>query len=186
MKKLSDYSGEFLPNVKLSDFSPDTLAELLKLYARLYIAMDGIWYLTLKERVGDKEALACDIQVWERTPKYEMARIKRQLKIRGNDIVALMKAFQLCPWCLLMKFDIEIRDKNSALFTVTYCPTLDALEQGGKGRENEICNIVEPRIMKAYASAFDPDIEVKCLKSPPRKSKYDICCQWEFRLGSQE
>jgi len=172
LNKLTDYSGEFRPDVKLSDFSPDTLAELLKLYARLYIAMDGIWYLTLKQRVGDKEALACDIQVWERTPKYEMARV-----------IALMKAFQLCPWCLLMKFDIEIRNKNNALFTVTYCPTLDALEQEGKGRENEICNIVEPRIMKAYASAFNPDIEVKCLKSPPRKSRDDICCQWEFRLG---
>ena len=182
LKKLTDYSGEFLPNLKLSDFSPDTLAELLKLYARLYIAMDGIWYLAVKERVGDEEALACDIQVWERNCKYEMARIKRQLKIRGNDIVALMKAFQLEPWCLLMKFDIEIRNKNSALYTVTYCPTLDALEAEGGGREEKICNLVEPRIMKAYACAINPDIEVKCLKSPPRKSKDDICCQWEFSL----
>ncbi len=180
MKKLSDYSGEFLPDIKLSDFSPDTLAQLLKLYAKLYIAMDGLWYLTLKERLGDKEALACDIQVWERNCKYEMARIKRQLKIRGNDVVALMKAFQLCPWCLRMEFDIKIKDKNSAVFTVTYCPTLDALEQEDGGREEEICKLVEPRIMKAYASFFDPDIQVKCLKSPPRKSKDDICCQWEF------
>jgi len=183
LKKLSDYSGEFLPDLKLSDFSPDTLAELLKLYAKLYIALDGLWYLTVKERLGDKEALACDIQAWESTCKYEMARIKRQLKIRGNDVVALMKAFQLCPWCLVMKFNIEIKNKNNALFTVTYCPTLDALEAEGKGREDEICNIVDPRIMKAYASFFNPDIEVKCLKSPPRKSK-DICCQWEFSLGS--
>jgi len=180
LKKLSDYSGEFLPDLKLSDFSPGTLAQLLKLYAKLYIAMDGIWYRTLKERLGDKEALACDVQAWEDICRYEMARIKRQLKIRGNDIVALMKAFQLCPWCLMMEFDIKIKSKNSAVFTVTYCPTLDALEQEGGGRESEICKIVEPRIMKAYASSFDPDIEVKCLKSPPRKSKDDICCQWEF------
>jgi len=184
LKKLSDYSGEFLPDLKLSDFSPDTLAQLLKLYAKLYIALDGIWYLAVKERVGDKEALACDIQAWEDTCKYEMARIKRQLKIRGNDVIALMKAFQICPWCLVMKFNIEIKNKNNALFTVTYCPTLDALEAEGKGREDEICNIVEPRIMRAYASFFNPDIEVKCLKSPPRKSKDDICCQWEFSLGS--
>ena len=180
MRKLNDYSGEFLPDLKLSDFSPDALARLLKLYAKLYIAMDGLWYRTLKERLGDKEALACDIEVWERNCKYEMARLKRQLKIRGNDIVALMKAFQFCPWCLMMEFDITIKGKNSAVYTVTYCPTLDALEQEGGGREEEICNIIEPRIMKAYASSFDPDIEVKCLKSPPRKSKDAICCQWEF------
>jgi len=180
MKKLEDYSGEFLPNVKLSDFSSNALADLLKLYAKLYIAMDGIWYLALKERLGDKEALACDIEVRENNCRYEVARIKRQLKIRGNDIVALMKVFQLCPWCQQMKFNIEIIDKNSALFTTTYCPTLDALEEEGRGREEEVCKIVEPRIMKAYASALDPDIKVRCLKSPPRKSRDDICCQWEF------
>ncbi len=180
MEKLSDYSGEFIPDLKLSDFSHGTLAQLLKLYAKLYIAMDGIWYLTVKERLGDTEALACDIEVWERNCRYEMARIRRQLRIRGNDIVALMKAFQLCPWCLMMEFDIKIKSQNSAVYTVTYCPTLDALEQEGRGREEEICKLVEPRIMKAYASSFDPDIEVKCLKSPPRKSKDDICCQWEF------
>ena len=180
MKKIDDYNGEFIPDLKLSALSPDALAGLLKLFAKLYIAMDGIWYLTLKERLGDKEALACDIEVWEKNCRYEVARIKRQLKIRGNDIVALMKVFQFCPWCLQMKFNIEIRGKNSALFTTTYCPTLDALEEEGRGREEEVCKIVEPRIMKTYASALDPDIKVRCLRSPPRKSKDDICCQWEF------
>ncbi len=180
MKKLDNYSGAFIPDLKRGDLSPDALAGLLKLYAKLYIAMDGIGYLVLKERLGDEEALACDIEVWEKNCRYEVARIKRQLKIRGNDIVVLMKVFQLCPWCLQMKFNIEIRDKNSALFTTTYCPTLDALEEEGRGREGEICRVVGPKIMKAYAFALDPDIKVRCLKLPPRKSKDEICCQWEF------
>ena len=180
MSKMDDYSGEFLPELKLSDFSPDALARLLKLYAKLYIALDGIWYLTLKERLGSDEALACDIKAWERNCKYEMARIKRHLKIRGNDVAALMKALQFCPWCLMMEYHIDIKDSNSALMTVTYCPTLDALEQEGKGRENEICRIVEPTVLKAYASFFDPNIKVNGLKLPPRKNKDDICCQWEF------
>ncbi len=186
MKKLSDYSGEFLPNLKLSDFSPDTLVQLLELYSKLYLAMDASWYLTVKERLGDKETLACDIQAWERMCKYEMAMLKRQLKIRGNDIIALMKATQVGPWFQLIDSKIEINNKNSAVLTVTYCPTLNALEQEGEGREDKICNIVEPRIFKGFASAVNPDIEVKCLKSPPRKSKDDICCQWEFSLGSQK
>lgn len=67
------------------------------------------------------------------------------------------------------------------MMTVTYCPTLDALEKEGQDRENEICNIVEPAIFKCYAAFFSPTIEVKCLKSPPRKSKDDeVCCIWEF------
>ena len=31
MDKLTDYSGEFIQNLQPSDFSPDTLAELVKL-----------------------------------------------------------------------------------------------------------------------------------------------------------
>jgi len=81
-----------------------------------------------------------------------------------------------------MKYRTEVRNKNNAFLTVTHCPTLEALEQEGQGRENEICNIVEARILKAHAICFNPDIEVKCLKSPPRKGKSYICCQWEFSL----
>ncbi len=84
MKKLSDYSGRFLPDLKPGDFSPDTLAQLLTLYSQLYIALDGFWYLVVKERAGDEEALACDLQAWERICKYEMAKIKRQLKNPGE------------------------------------------------------------------------------------------------------
>lgn len=183
MKKLSDYSGEFLPNLKPKDFRLDALAELLKLYSRLFIVLDGLWYRVVREKIGDKKALACDIRVWESMSKYEMARVKRQLKIRGNDVIALMKTMPLTPWGLICKHETKIKNKNSALFTVTYCPTVDTLEAEGKGREAEICGAIGPTVRKGYAAFFNPDIEVKCLKLPPRKSKDDIYCQWEFSLG---
>jgi len=53
MEKLNDYSGQFLPDLKLSDFSHDTLARISELYCKLYIAVDGFWYLTLKERISN-------------------------------------------------------------------------------------------------------------------------------------
>ena len=184
MKKLTDYRGEFRPDLKLSDFSPTTLAQLLQLYSQLYMALDGFWYLTIKERQGNEEALACDLQAWEHICRYEMSRIKDKLKIQGDDVPALMKALQVCPWFQPMRYQMQIKNKNLGYFTVTYCPALAALEKEGEGREGEICNLVEPKILKAYAAIFNPDIEIRCLKSPPRENQADICCQWEFRLGS--
>lgn len=169
-----------LPDLKLSDFSPDTLADLLTLYAKSYIALDGFWYLTIKERVGNEEALACDISNAKKVCQYEMAKITRQVNIQGNDVIALIKAIQLTPWLRHTQYAVEVRDGNNARFTVTHCPTLDALEREGEGRENEICNIVCPKTYKAYASFFNPNIEAECLKLPPRKSKDEICCQWEL------
>ena len=43
MAQLNDYSRELLPGLKFSDFSPEALAELLALYCKLYMAMDGFW-----------------------------------------------------------------------------------------------------------------------------------------------
>ena len=180
MRNLADYSGQFLPNLKPNDFSPDTLANLLTLYAKLYMALDGFWYLTLKERVSNKEALACDKGTWEKLCKYEMVKITELLNIHGRDILTLMKAMQVTPWFQNTEHQIEITKQNTAMLTITRCSTLDALEKEGEGRENEICNMFEPIVFNRYASFFNPDIEVRCLKSPPRSSKDEICCQWEF------
>ncbi|MFC1869924.1 DUF6125 family protein [Chloroflexota bacterium] len=182
MKKLSDYSGEFLPELKLNDFSPDILADLLKLYSKLYIGLDGFWYLTVQERISNEEALACDKQAWDSASRYEMAKITKQLNIQGNDIPAYLKALQITPWFLNMTYQMEMKHNNSAVFTVTYCPTLYGLEKEGRGREDEICNQVCAKLYEQYAAFFNPAMGVKCLKSPPRKSKDEICCQWEINL----
>ena len=182
MKKLNDYSGEFLPDLKPEDFSHDTLAELLRVYSQLYIAMDGFWYLAVMERSGNEEALACDLLAWEKVCKYEMAKVTKYLNIQGNDVIALMKAMQIAPWFHKIKCEVDIKDSNNATMTVTHCPTLEALEKEGGGRESQICGIVEPKVMKGYASFFNPRIEPRPIKLPPRKSKDGICCQWEFTL----
>lgn len=184
MKELKDYSGQIRPNLKLSDFSPDTLAALANLYSKLYFALDGFWYLAVKERTDNKEALACDLQVWRKMCGYEMKKITEQLNIEGDGISALMKAIQITPWLQQTQYEIEVNGPNRATLTINYCPTLNALEKEGQGREDEICNIVAATIYREYASFFNADADVKCLKSPPRKSKDETCCQWEFSVSN--
>jgi len=179
MQKLDDYSGQFRPDLKFSDFSKDAMAELLELYSQLYRALDGFWYLAVKERVNNQEALSCDILTWRKLCTYEMAKITKKLNIKGKDIASLMKAFQLLPIFRSMKYTISING-NVATLTFSQCPILEALEKEGVGREDEICNMVTPQILRDYASFFNPDIQVKCLKAPPRHNKDEICCQWEF------
>ena len=183
---LRDYSGNYLPEMRLERFSKGTLIELLRLYSRLYMALDGFWYLAVKERNGNEEALACDLWVWEKASKYELARVTKLMKIEGNDVAALARAFQVGPWFWNLEYDMEVKNKNHAVLTVSHCPTLVTLEKEGTGREDSICNLMEPKFFKDYASFFDSDIQVKCLKSPPRESKNDICCRWEFKLYNKD
>ena len=184
-RRLSDYSNQFLPKVKPEDFTHQALAELLKLYAKLFLGLDGIWHRRVKERIAD-EVLACDLQVWQDFVKFEVAMIRRQLKIRGNDITALMKVMQLCPWFQLTESDIVIEGNSRATLTVAHCATLDSLENKGESPGYESCTVVCLNIRKSVAYLLNPDVQVKCLQSPPRKSKDDICCRWEFSLEKQD
>lgn len=181
MRKLHDYSGKFKADLEPADFTRELLIDIVKLYSRLYMGLDGIWYLSIKEKASNDDAVACDILTWKRASKYEMSRITKRFNIQGNDVIALMKALQLTPWYWTVKARIEIESPDRAVLTVSHCPTVDALEKEGEGRENQICQMVEPEIYNAYCSYFSPDMKAILLKAPPRKSKDDIYCQWEFK-----
>lgn len=182
MEKLADYSGSLLPEIDFNDFSYDTLVKMLTMYAKLYIAIDGFWYMTVMSRCGNDEALACDIQAWKIMSKYEKKRIAETLKITGNDVLSFIKTLQMSPWFMHTKYRIEMENNDNAILSVTYCPTLDALEKEGKGRQENICSVFEPEIFQNYAALFNAGICVKPLSPLPREDKENICCKWSFKL----
>jgi hypothetical protein len=66
--------------------------------------------------------------------------------------------------------------------TVRYCPTLEALEKEGKGREQSICRQVDIAAKRKFAKFSASSMEVMPLKLPPRKGNDEVCCQWEFKM----
>jgi hypothetical protein len=182
LRRLEDYNGPLNPDIKLEDFSKDVLLKLLKTYGRLYLAIDGFWYLSVKEKVNNDMALACDLWVWERQCKNEIQRITKLLNIHGKDVISIFKFFQLSPWTWNLQYEMEIRNKNLGILTVVRCPTLEAMEKEGEEREKTFCKDVESTIFKMYVDYFNPQIGVQYLKLPPRKNKDEIACQWEFKM----
>ncbi|MBL7120088.1 MAG: hypothetical protein ISS53_05335 [Dehalococcoidia bacterium] len=184
MKDLSDYSADFDPNLRFEDFSKDTLVELLELYSRLLVSLDGFWYLAVMQRIGNEVALECDKWAWEKVlGKYLVDDIAGILDVRGTDVADFMKLLQTRPMHFVIKEEIEVIDRNDALLTVTHCPTLAALEMEGEGRDASHCEMACSIMRRRHAQLFNPAIEVECLKIPPRKSKEDTFCQWEYKIG---
>lgn len=179
MKKLTDYNGPFLPRLQLKDFSKETLISLIKLYSKLYMALDGFWYLSIKERFGNDEALKCDEWVWAKSHRFELKNLTQLLKIEGDGIEPFLKAFQLIPWAWNLDSTIEMHGAGHALLTIHRCPTLESLEKEGKGRETSICKDIDLKIFQDYARFFSPKLRVKPLKLPPRKGPEEIACQWD-------
>jgi hypothetical protein len=182
LDKLEDYSGQFKPDLKPTDFTYEALEKMIRVYAQLYKALDGFWYLNIMDQHGNEHAMQCDVMVWERLCKYEMEKITKAFNIEGNNVTALMKAFQLSPWSWNIKSEFEVINENHIIWKVNHCPTVAAMERENNGRENAQCNYVEIRLNNAYAAYFDPKIKVACIKTPPRESKDDYFCKWEFKL----
>jgi len=182
MRRLRDYSGQLNPNIKAEDFCKDVLVKMVQMYGKLYLAVDGFWYLSVKEKVNNDMALACDFWVWRKQCRNEMERITKLLNIQGKDVVSFLKAFQFSPWIWNMEYKMEVKNSNLGILTVIRCSTLEALEREGEGREKTFCKDVEPVMFKMFVDCFDSQIEVNHLRVPPRENRDEIACQWEFRL----
>lgn len=182
MTERNDYDGPFDPNIRYADFSKEFLLKALKSYADYIRKLDGIWYLSLKKRAGDDLAFETDLDVWKEMEVHDVRSTCKLFGITGNDVAAVIKATQMSPWAWVLEKHFELKSPRLGIWTVTRCPTLLALEKEGEGRESRICRQVETKLFEIRARAINPKMKVTALKMPPRKSKDDIACQWEFRL----
>ncbi|MBN2099507.1 MAG: hypothetical protein JW753_07930, partial [Dehalococcoidia bacterium] len=69
MKNPEDKESAAEIDLKLEDLPRESLVALVRLYSRLMMDIDGFWFLSMKDRVGNEEAIACDNWVWERVVK---------------------------------------------------------------------------------------------------------------------
>ncbi len=156
---------------------------LVKAYSDYIYRIDAAWYLTVKSRSGNDEAFACDRHVWEKKLQaYELKTVTGALNIHGDDVVAVMKYMQATPWASLGERRMDIRNRDHAILTIRTCPTLEALEKEGTGREKLICRDLTTSLFSKIAHFFNPKMRVTGLKVPPRETFSDCSCQWEFKL----
>jgi len=182
--QLADYSGPFDPQWSYDTLSRETLLNVVKAYGEYLHRMDAHWYLTVKDRLGNDEAFACDCSVWEnRLQTIELNLVTSLLNIHGEDVVSVMKYMQASPSASGTEQEVDFKNNNHAIFTVRHCPTLHALEKERAGREKLICQDLTTSLFTKIAHYFNPDIKVTGIKVPPRTTYRDCACQWEFKLG---
>ena len=125
----------------LSRFTPGLLyAPGGALTARMILALDGFWYLTVKDLAGNDKALDRDNWVWDKVMKFYVPELAKLLGVEGRDVADYMKVMQPRPEGLVLEERVEILNRNDAIRTVTYCPTIVAMEKEGEGRDAVHCS----------------------------------------------
>lgn len=186
-KTMADDSGNEVQSItvdcSIEQYSKEVLIDLVKLYSRLYLTMDGFWYLAMKNEVDNETALKNDLWVWEKMHKREFNGVLEALNIAERTLPNFFKAFMATPWMPQMGYEISFADERHAILTFKHCPTLIALENEGEGREVQICSIVEAEYLKNITRHFNPKIEVFPIQIPPRENRDGFCCKWGFTLN---
>lgn len=174
--------GTPLPAADLHRLSKADLVELVKLYSRLFLAMDGLWYLAIKELVNEDMATEADLWVWDKYARYEAKRLPPLVKAEGDDLARFATAFGYSPWFSNLNHGFTREGDNTLTLTVYDCPSLDGMKREGEGRERAFCSQVEQKLLEMVARTFNPRVKVTPVELPLKPTEDSICCRWRFVL----
>jgi hypothetical protein len=196
MEESKNFDIESLASSLLKSYSKERLIALLVFYTRLYMLLDGHWYLSVKQRFGDKQAIDIDLQVWDKQEQKEKVWDKQEQKeiiglaelmdFQKRDVVSLMELSAIMPSAAGSKGYIEVKNRNDCTLNITHCPIFRTLVKEGEGREKTECEVICRRLMTNMAIIFNPSIKVEPAKLPTHRDQDEVYCQWRFKLeGSQ-
>ncbi len=167
----------------LMETPKDMLIDLMFMQMRNLWAVDGLYFLGIEERFGTEGATEVDAQVWNVMGKIEARRLKKILKIEGDDISTLMHVLKYSSWSLDLEDKEIIEEKDRAILRNIKCRVQETRLK--KGLDEFPCKKVRWGFLKSFAKEINPNFEVKCNLCPPDEHGQDLWCEWEFALSDE-
>jgi hypothetical protein len=169
--------------VKLENFSKAKLIEIIRMYAKNWLAHDGCWFLAIEEAYGLETAIKFDAKSWERFTVIEAERIMKTFDIpRNGGLNALAQALQYRLYAQINTQEIIPFNEHKLFFGMKDCRVQSARKR--KNLDGFPCKPVGLVEYSRFAKTIDPRIKTKCISCPPDKCKEGFWCFWEFTLNS--
>ena len=164
----------------LESLSREQLVELLSLYAKNWLAMDGVWFQSVEGKFGMEEAMYHDAEAWRRFTVIEARRIKAFLHLPEHPgLEGLAKALSLRFYANLNRDGVEIQG-NTLVYRVKECRVQSARTR--KGMPLHPCRPVGLIEYAGFAKEIDDRITCECLSCYPEVHDPDCSCAWKFTL----
>ncbi len=165
----------------LSTLDKEQLIELIDIYSKNWLAMDGVWFQSVEQKLGMDEAMYHDAEAWRRFTVIEANRIKQFLGLPENSgVEGLAKALRLRFYANINDDIIEI-DGNTLTYTSVNCRVQRARER--KGMPFHPCKSVGIIEYSGFAKTIDSRFTCECVSCYPDITDSTCCCKWKFTLG---
>ena len=164
----------------LAEFSKEQLLDLIELYAKNWLALDGVWFQSVEQRDGMDAAMLHDEAEWARFTVIEAQRIKAFLQLPEQaGLEGLAKALRLRFYGSLNADRIEING-DTLIYTMTDCRVQSARTR--KGMPLHPCKTVGLAEYSGFAREIDSRITCRCMSCYPEITDQSCACKWAFTL----
>jgi hypothetical protein len=65
-----------MENNEIRNLEKEDLLELLDIYSKNWLAMDGVWFQSIEQKFGMNEAIERDINAWRQFTEIEALELK--------------------------------------------------------------------------------------------------------------
>ena len=166
----------------LETLSREELIELIGLYSKNWLAMDGVWFQSIERKLGMDEAMYHDAEAWRRFTVIEAKRIKAFLKLPEHaGIEGLARALKLRFYAHINEDRVEISG-NTLTYTAVDCRVQTARQR--KGMPFHPCRSVGRIEYTGFAQTIDDRFTCGCVSCYPEITDATCCCKWRFTLNT--
>ena len=164
----------------LSQYTKDELIQLIEIYSKNWLALDGVWFQSIERKLGMDEAIYHDEEAWKRYTVIDAKRIKEFLKLEENPgLEGLAKALGLRFNANLNEASAVI-EGNTLTYTIKKCRVQTARER--KGMPFHPCKSVGIIEYSEFARTIDSRIKCECLSCYPDVTDESCSCKWKFTI----
>jgi len=150
-------------------------------FAKRWLSHDGLWFQAVERHYGLDNAIALDIEAWERQTVLEAKRIMELLGIQtGGGLTALETCLKYRMYAFLNEQHIERPDEKTLIFFMDTCRVQRAREL--KKMDFFPCKPVGMVEYAKFAETVDPRIKTSCVGCPPDPLKGKWHCAWRFTI----
>lgn len=164
----------------LNALSKEDLLQLIEIYSKNWLALDGVWFQSVERKFGMDEAMYHDMEAWKSFTVIEARRIKEFLRLpKESGLEGLAKALSLRFYANINKDELSICN-NTLTYRVIECRVQTARRRKNMGFHP--CKFVGVIEYSEFAKIIDNRISCKCLSCYPDITDNSCCCSWLFTL----
>ena len=172
-----------MANKAISELNKEQLLQIVDMYCKNWLAMDGVWFQSIEKKFGMDEAIFHDENAWRTFTVVEANRIKEFLGLPNQSgIEGLKQALMFRMYANINEDEIVVEGD-----TLTY-RTLDCRVQNArkrKGMPYHPCKSVGIIEYTLFAKTIDARFECEAISCFPEVTDDTCNCAWKFTLNQE-